>query len=289
MRPRLRSLPRPGELSGLTPFVIREFVIRHLKPPSPCGMNPALPCPTKPKSPAAAPSRSFRTRTPAKRRSPKSSCSTAVLSRSRVPSPQRKNQRATTSDWMELETPARHLRQLHRAAVRIPRLRREPARHTGSQGLLRGHLPRAHRRRRRHHGDRRRQRHRGPDPQALRGLPSPRRAHLHLHEQARPRGARAASTLLDELETVLGIPATAINWPLGLGQQFRGVYDRRKKDVHLFERTAHGAYRAPEKVGGLDDDFVAKHRSSPKPSPAGQNGDRQCSTVPATPTIAPSP
>jgi peptide subunit release factor RF-3 len=73
------------------------------------------------------------------------------------------------------------------------------------------------------------------------------------------RPAREPLTLMDELETVLGIGACAINWPLGLGQQFRGVYDRRKKDVHLFERTVHGAYRAPEKVGGLDDDFVAKH------------------------------
>ncbi|MBL9133270.1 MAG: peptide chain release factor 3 [Verrucomicrobiaceae bacterium] len=76
------------------------------------------------------------------------------------------------------------------------------------------------------------------------------------------RPAREPLALLDDLETVLGIGACPINWPLGLGQQFRGVYDRIKKDVHLFERTAHGAYRAPEKVGGLDDDFVAKHIAS---------------------------
>lgn len=76
------------------------------------------------------------------------------------------------------------------------------------------------------------------------------------------RPAREPLTLLDELETVLGIGACAINWPLGLGQQFRGVYDRITKDVHLFERTAHGAYRAPVKVGGLDDGFVAQHVSS---------------------------
>ncbi|MDB6120903.1 MAG: Peptide chain release factor 3, partial [Verrucomicrobiaceae bacterium] len=56
------------------------------------------------------------------------------------------------------------------------------------------------------------------------------------------RPAREPLTLMDELETVLGIGACAMNWPLGLGQQFRGVYDRLKKDVHLFERTVHGAY-----------------------------------------------
>jgi glutathionylspermidine synthase len=47
--------------------------------------EPCPSCPTKPKSPAAAPSRSFRTRTPVKRRSPKSSCSTAAPSRSPAP------------------------------------------------------------------------------------------------------------------------------------------------------------------------------------------------------------
>ena len=73
------------------------------------------------------------------------------------------------------------------------------------------------------------------------------------------RPAREPLTLMDELETVLGIGACAMNWPLGLGQQFRGVYDRLKKEVHLFERTVHGAYRAPEKVGGLHDDFVKQH------------------------------
>ncbi|MDB6072913.1 MAG: peptide chain release factor 3 [Verrucomicrobiaceae bacterium] len=73
------------------------------------------------------------------------------------------------------------------------------------------------------------------------------------------RPAREPLTLMDELETVLGIGACAMNWPLGLGQQFRGVYDRLKKDVHLFERTVHGAYRAPEKVGGLHDEFVKQH------------------------------
>jgi peptide chain release factor 3 len=73
------------------------------------------------------------------------------------------------------------------------------------------------------------------------------------------RPAREPLTLLDELEEVLGIQACAMNWPLGLGQQFKGIFDRRAKEVHLFERTVHGAYRAPVKVGGLDDAFVQEH------------------------------
>ncbi len=62
--------------------------------------------------------------------------------------------------------------------------------------------------------------------------------------------------LIDELEHVLGIGAYPVNWPLGNGIQFRGVFDRQDKNVHLFEATVGGAYRAPVSVAGLGDDFV---------------------------------
>jgi peptide chain release factor 3 len=62
--------------------------------------------------------------------------------------------------------------------------------------------------------------------------------------------------LLDELESVLGIHAFAMNWPLGMGPDFKGVYDRLNKQVHFFERTAGGAYRAPVHIAGLQDDIV---------------------------------
>jgi len=70
------------------------------------------------------------------------------------------------------------------------------------------------------------------------------------------RPSRPPLELLDELETVLGIHALPINWPLGSGAEFRGVYDRQTSEVHLFERTPKGAYRAPEQVGGVDDPLV---------------------------------
>lgn len=63
-------------------------------------------------------------------------------------------------------------------------------------------------------------------------------------------------TLLDELENVLGISAYPVNWPLGTGDRFKGVYDRLTKEVHLFERTAHGAYRAPVAISELSDPVV---------------------------------
>jgi peptide chain release factor 3 len=58
------------------------------------------------------------------------------------------------------------------------------------------------------------------------------------------RPSRDPLELLDELESVLGIGAYPMNWPLGSGDAFRGVYDRRTHEVHLFERSAHGATRA---------------------------------------------
>jgi peptide chain release factor 3 len=70
------------------------------------------------------------------------------------------------------------------------------------------------------------------------------------------RPARPSMDLLDELESVLGIHAFPVNWPLGDGPRFRGVYDREQKQVHLFQRTVHGAYRAPVAVTGIEDESV---------------------------------
>ena len=63
-------------------------------------------------------------------------------------------------------------------------------------------------------------------------------------------------TLLDELENVLGIKAYPVNWPLGAGDRFKGVFDRMTKEVHLFERTSHGAFRAPVAISDLSDPVV---------------------------------
>ena len=70
------------------------------------------------------------------------------------------------------------------------------------------------------------------------------------------RPARDPLSLLDELERVLGIAAYPVNWPLGDGPEFRGVYDRQGKLVHFFERVPGGEYRAPVSVHGLSDPLV---------------------------------
>ena len=70
------------------------------------------------------------------------------------------------------------------------------------------------------------------------------------------RPMREPLALLDEVERVLGIGAFPVNWPIGTGFGFKGVYDRRAKEVHLFERTVGGQYRAPVSVGGLGDPLI---------------------------------
>ncbi|MFL5760306.1 MAG: peptide chain release factor 3 [Thermomicrobiales bacterium] len=71
------------------------------------------------------------------------------------------------------------------------------------------------------------------------------------------RPAKHPLDLLDEIERVLGIQTYALNWPIGDGVDFRGVYDRATHSVHLFERTQHGAKRAPVHIAGLGDPNLA--------------------------------
>ncbi len=70
------------------------------------------------------------------------------------------------------------------------------------------------------------------------------------------RPTRNPLELLDELETVLGLQSSPVVWPLGNGPSFRGVFDRRTRQVHLFERVPGGAYQAPVQVTSLDDEAV---------------------------------
>ena len=77
------------------------------------------------------------------------------------------------------------------------------------------------------------------------------------------RPIRDPLALLDELEHVLGLQASAITWPLGDGPSFRGVYDRIGRRVHLFERVPGGAYRAPEQVADFGDPVVRSRLDEP--------------------------
>lgn len=54
------------------------------------------------------------------------------------------------------------------------------------------------------------------------------------------REARDTYELLDDIEKELGIATCPINWPIGSGKEFKGVYDRAHQEVELFSDTHKG-------------------------------------------------
>ena len=54
------------------------------------------------------------------------------------------------------------------------------------------------------------------------------------------RPGREPLELIDEIEQELGLACWPVNWPIGSGDRFRGVIDRRSQDLLLFERAERG-------------------------------------------------
>ena len=67
------------------------------------------------------------------------------------------------------------------------------------------------------------------------------------------RDGRDPLDLLDEIERVLGIPASPASWPIGSGAGFHGVYDRRTQRVLLFDHAERAAHKAAMQVSSLGD------------------------------------
>jgi peptide chain release factor 3 len=70
------------------------------------------------------------------------------------------------------------------------------------------------------------------------------------------RPGREPIELLDEIEQELGLQTYAVNYPIGMGDRFKGVYDRAEKQIHLFERSAHGSREAQDTVIDLGDSQI---------------------------------
>ncbi|MGJ8686246.1 MAG: peptide chain release factor 3 [Spongiibacteraceae bacterium] len=49
------------------------------------------------------------------------------------------------------------------------------------------------------------------------------------------RDIRDPIDLLDEIESVLGLAAAPINWPIGMGRDFKGVYNLYTDTIHVFQ------------------------------------------------------
>ncbi|CAN5630207.1 peptide chain release factor 3 [soil metagenome] len=96
---------------------------------------------------------------------------------------------------------------------------------------------------------------RGIEPQTLKLFEVCRMRHTpiftFINKLDRP--GRHPLDLLDEIESTLGMRTFALNWPIGDGVDFQGVFDRLTRTVHRYERTQHGAKRAPVAMANLDD------------------------------------
>ena len=68
--------------------------------------------------------------------------------------------------------------------------------------------------------------------------------------------ARDPFELLDQIERVLGISAAPMNWPLGDGPHFRGVYDLEADAVLFYERQQRGRRMEPVAVAAPTDPVV---------------------------------
>ena len=59
--------------------------------------------------------------------------------------------------------------------------------------------------------------------------------------------------LMDELETVLGIRACPMNWPIGTDGDFKGVYHRESGQIELFSGGNHGMSKVESVTGDAND------------------------------------
>lgn len=64
--------------------------------------------------------------------------------------------------------------------------------------------------------------------------------------------------LLDQVSRTLNIRTVPLNWPVGMGKEFAGVFDRISKKVILYERTGAGTDILPERSLTLDDPALAE-------------------------------
>lgn len=62
------------------------------------------------------------------------------------------------------------------------------------------------------------------------------------------RETRDPLELCEEVERELGIDTYAVNWPIGCGKEFQGVYDREKKRILFFSDAGHARKAAATEV-----------------------------------------
>lgn len=68
------------------------------------------------------------------------------------------------------------------------------------------------------------------------------------------RDIRDPIELLDEIEEVLSIKGAPINWPIGMGKEFKGVYNLYTDVIHVFKQGQSNVVAEDVQIAGLDSD-----------------------------------
>ena len=68
------------------------------------------------------------------------------------------------------------------------------------------------------------------------------------------REARDPFELLDDIENELGIKTYPLNWPIGSGKEFKGIYERDNKRIIAFNGGDHGQKEVEAIEGSVDDE-----------------------------------
>ncbi len=71
------------------------------------------------------------------------------------------------------------------------------------------------------------------------------------------REGKSPFELMEELEQVLGIRSVPMNWPIGMGRELCGVYDRMNSQVELFQGDDHSEIKV-QKVSDYNDPLIRK-------------------------------
>ena len=70
------------------------------------------------------------------------------------------------------------------------------------------------------------------------------------------RDIRDPVELVDEVEAVLGIAGAPINWPIGMGRDFKGVYNLYTDTIHCFATGAGAVLTEEMVIDGLDSTYA---------------------------------
>jgi len=68
------------------------------------------------------------------------------------------------------------------------------------------------------------------------------------------RDIRDPIEVMDEIEAVLKIEAAPVNWPLGMGKEFKGVYNLYTDTIHVYQKGMGHTIPEDITVNGLDSD-----------------------------------